>query len=123
MAWLADVCGERGWPEILAYGWDEPPYPSPRLRKTYVPLRGLPIRLATAMSVIVATRCAEAPDGLGEPGAELWNGGGGSLLWILDGLDEVALLSLRRSRPLCEAFFGRMLEAGIAENPIWRSNA
>ncbi|MCY2977757.1 MAG: SUMF1/EgtB/PvdO family nonheme iron enzyme [Planctomycetota bacterium] len=29
---------------------------------------------------------------------------------------EVALLSLRRSRPFCEAFFREMLEAGIAEN-------
>ena len=29
---------------------------------------------------------------------------------------EVALLSLRRSRPYCEAFFAAMIEAGIAEN-------
>ena len=29
---------------------------------------------------------------------------------------EVALLSLRRSRPFCEAFFREMLAAGIAEN-------
>ena len=35
------------------------------------------------------TRCDEAPDGLESPGADLWNGRGGGLLWILDGLDEV----------------------------------
>lgn len=35
------------------------------------------------------TRCDEAPDGLDSPGADLWNGRGGGLLWILDGLDEV----------------------------------
>ena len=29
---------------------------------------------------------------------------------------EVALLSLRRSRPFCEAFFREMLASGIAEN-------
>jgi len=34
--------------------------------------------------------CTAAPDGLNAPGAELWNGRGGPLLWILDGLDEVA---------------------------------
>jgi len=35
------------------------------------------------------TRCEGAPDGWGEPGQDLWNGRGGGLLWILDGLDEV----------------------------------
>ncbi len=35
------------------------------------------------------TRCEGAPDGLGVPGQDLWNGRGGGLLWILDGLDEV----------------------------------
>ena len=33
--------------------------------------------------------CDEAPDALASPGPDLWNGGGGGLLWILDGLDEV----------------------------------
>ena len=35
------------------------------------------------------TCCEEAPDGLDAPGPDLWNGRGGPLLWILDGLDEV----------------------------------
>jgi formylglycine-generating enzyme required for sulfatase activity len=35
------------------------------------------------------THCDEAPDALASPGQDLWNGGGGGLLWILDGLDEV----------------------------------
>jgi predicted NACHT family NTPase len=34
--------------------------------------------------------CAEAPDDSQSPGDALWNGkGGGGLVWILDGLDEV----------------------------------
>jgi formylglycine-generating enzyme required for sulfatase activity len=35
------------------------------------------------------THSAEAPDDLGWPGPDLWNGRGGGLLWILDGLDEI----------------------------------
>lgn len=35
------------------------------------------------------TYCAEAPDDCQSPGEALWNGKGGALLWILDGLDEV----------------------------------
>ena len=35
------------------------------------------------------TQCAEAPDDCQSPGEALWNGSGGGLLWILDGLDEV----------------------------------
>ena len=35
------------------------------------------------------TRCDDAADGSQSPGADLWNGAGGPLLWILDGLDEV----------------------------------
>ena len=53
-AWLAAECGKRGWPEIIEYGWDEPPYPSARLRRIYGPLRSVPIRLGTAMSTIAA---------------------------------------------------------------------
>lgn len=35
------------------------------------------------------TACKAAPDGLNSPGVDLWNGRGGPLLWILDGLDEI----------------------------------
>ena len=35
------------------------------------------------------THCSDAPDELQSPGTDLWNGRGGGLLWILDGLDEV----------------------------------
>ncbi len=42
------------------------------------------------------TRCEEAPDGLDAPGADLWNGRGGPLLWILDGLDEVVDPQMRK---------------------------
>ena len=47
--WLQRQHREDGWPEILIYGWDEPPYPAPGLRESYAPLRTLPIRLTTAM--------------------------------------------------------------------------
>ncbi len=36
------------------------------------------------------TYCDEAPEHLKSPGPDLWNGSAGALLWILDGLDEVA---------------------------------
>ena len=36
------------------------------------------------------TYCADAADGLENPGTDLANGKAGGLLWILDGLDEVA---------------------------------
>ena len=39
--------------------------------------------------LVEEARCVEAPDGLEAPGPDLWNGKGGGLLWILDGLDEV----------------------------------
>jgi len=38
--------------------------------------------------LIEQAQCDEAPNGLGDPGPDLWNAPGG-LLWILDGLDEV----------------------------------
>ena len=47
--WLQRQHREHGWPEILIYGWDEPPYPAPGLRESYARLRTLPIRLTTAM--------------------------------------------------------------------------
>ena len=48
--WLAMRRREHNWPEIMAYGWDEPPVPAPGIRERYTRLRGLPIRLLTAMS-------------------------------------------------------------------------
>ncbi len=54
VAWLETERRKRGWPEIILYGWDEPPYPAPGLRETYAPLRTLPIRLTTAMNATSA---------------------------------------------------------------------
>lgn len=53
-AWLQSKCAARGWPEIIRYGWDEPAYPLPRLRKVCLPMREVDLRLGTAMSVIAA---------------------------------------------------------------------
>jgi hypothetical protein len=39
--------------------------------------------------LVAETHCDYAPDDRNSPGPELWNGQGGGLLWILDGLDEV----------------------------------
>ena len=52
--WLRKQRGEQGWPEIMLYGWDEPPYPAPGIgapgiRPRYVPMRDVPIRMTTAM--------------------------------------------------------------------------
>lgn len=38
----------------------------------------------------------DAPDELQSPGADLWNGKAGPLLWILDGLDDLVDLDTRR---------------------------
>ena len=43
------------------------------------------------------TACGNAPDGLNSPGDDLWNGRGGPLLWILDGLDEIIDPEARRA--------------------------
>ena len=53
--WLVAQHAEQGWPEMLVYGWDEPPYPAhgmgvPGLRASWLPLRELPIRLVTALN-------------------------------------------------------------------------
>ncbi|MCY2988198.1 MAG: SUMF1/EgtB/PvdO family nonheme iron enzyme [Planctomycetota bacterium] len=55
------------------------------------------------------TQCAAAPDGLTAPGDDLWNGRGGDLLWILDGLDEVIDPAARQivSRWVQDALTGR----------------
>jgi len=54
VAWLQKQQRERGWPEMIVYGWDEPPVPAPGLREMYTPLRALPIRLGSAMSAKAA---------------------------------------------------------------------
>ena len=43
------------------------------------------------------TYCDEAPEQLKSPGPDLWNGKAGALLWILDGLDEVADPNARKT--------------------------
>ncbi len=53
-AWLQAQQKERGWPELMVYGWDEPLVPTPGLRELYAPMRGVPIRLTTAMSMKAA---------------------------------------------------------------------
>jgi hypothetical protein len=54
VAWLQGQHQERGWPELIAYGQDEPPVPAPGLREMYTVLRPLPIRLGTAISARAA---------------------------------------------------------------------
>lgn len=51
VAWLETERRSRGWPELILYGTDEPPVPSPGLREAYAPLRALPIRVGTAMGI------------------------------------------------------------------------
>ncbi|MFC1509567.1 HEAT repeat domain-containing protein [Candidatus Omnitrophota bacterium] len=50
VTWLQAECSKQGWPEIIQYGWDEPPYPAPGLRETFSVTRTLPIRIATAIT-------------------------------------------------------------------------
>ena len=50
VAWLEAQRLEQGWPEIIVYGWDEPPYPAPGLREEYLPMRDVSMRLGTGMS-------------------------------------------------------------------------
>ena len=57
--WLNDQHAKHGWPEMVPYGWDEPPYPAhgmgvPGLRGSWLPLRDLPIRLITALNKAAA---------------------------------------------------------------------
>ncbi len=48
--WLQAQHRDKGWPELIAYGQDEPQYPTAGLRETYGPLRSYPIRVGTAIS-------------------------------------------------------------------------
>jgi HEAT repeat protein len=52
VAWLQTERLKRGSPEIILFGRDEGLYPAFGLRRTYAPLRPLPIRLSTDMSHI-----------------------------------------------------------------------
>jgi formylglycine-generating enzyme required for sulfatase activity len=52
------------------------------------------------------THCNAAKDGLADPGSDLWNGG--SLLWILDGLDEVI-------DPVARAAVSRWIQEAIRD--------
>ncbi len=49
MGWYESERMKHGWPELVAYGHDEPPYPNPELRRRYAPLRGVGMRVGTAM--------------------------------------------------------------------------
>jgi len=90
--WLRKQRRDRGWPEIMLYGWDEPPYPAPGMnapgiRPRYAPLRDVPIRESTSLESsaayghgdlfdvwmvlggeITAAMCAEAK----RMGAQVW---------------------------------------------------
>ena len=59
MAWYDSARKARGWPELVAYGMDEPQHPNPILRKRYDSFREVRMRLATAMN-------ARAAYGLGD---------------------------------------------------------
>jgi len=50
ISWMQAQHRDKGWPELIIYGQDEPAYPSPTLRETWGSLRGFPIRMGTAIS-------------------------------------------------------------------------
>lgn len=54
MAWYEAERRRQGWPELAAYGNDEPAYPNPALRQRYESFRDVNMRLATAMNGIAA---------------------------------------------------------------------
>jgi HEAT repeat protein len=54
VAWLEDQRDKQGWPEMIVYGWDEPGYPRPGLRKFLLPMRDVPVRILTAMGAKTA---------------------------------------------------------------------
>lgn len=62
VAWLRSATRERGWPELMVYGWDEAPYPAPGLRQTYGPLRQFPIRVCAAMNATGAFAYGDVHD-------------------------------------------------------------
>ena len=54
VAWLQEESARNGWPEMVLYGSDEPPYPYPQLREQYLPWREIPIRIGTALDAKAA---------------------------------------------------------------------
>ena len=52
--WLRQHSGEKGWPELVYYGADEPPYPLSSLKPNFLPWRQVPMRLTTAMNGLAA---------------------------------------------------------------------
>ena len=48
--WYRAERQKRNWPELVFYGWDEPHYPDPRLRRRWLAFRDVPMRLATALN-------------------------------------------------------------------------
>ena len=62
LAWLREQQETRGWPELVGYGWDEPAYPKPGLRETYVPLRTDPLRVGTALNAVGAYAYGDVHD-------------------------------------------------------------
>ncbi|MDA0660040.1 MAG: HEAT repeat domain-containing protein [Planctomycetota bacterium] len=87
LQWYESERKKHDWPELIAYGHDEPPYPNPELRRRYAPLRGIFLLTGTAMFApavyglgdvhdvwivrsgeITQEMCAEAK----RQGAEMW---------------------------------------------------
>ena len=62
VAWLEAQRLEQGWPEMVFYGWDEPPYPAPGLRKRYLPRRDVSVRLVTAVDATAAYAYGDVHD-------------------------------------------------------------
>jgi len=62
VTWLKAECAKNQWPEIIQYGWDEPPYPAPGLRESFSLFRRAPMRLGTAMTTIAAYAYSDLHD-------------------------------------------------------------
>ena len=54
ISWLQAERRQRGWPEIVHYFWDEPPYPSYRLREIATRLRTMRVRIGTSLDLPAA---------------------------------------------------------------------
>jgi len=73
MDWYEVERRKQGWPELVAYGWDEPGHPTryPRLRSYFEPFRDVRMRVGNAM-------CANAAYGLGDV-HDIWIVSGGQI--------------------------------------------
>ncbi|MEI6066109.1 MAG: DUF2887 domain-containing protein [Methylococcaceae bacterium] len=69
--WLQVKHRENKWPEMMEYGWDEPPYPAPGMRETYTSFRNVPIRLGTSMSSLAAYAYGDIHDACFVIGGEI----------------------------------------------------